>query len=79
MKDLSIQAEAILDLFPPAILEQALRYQRQVSIDNGETGSDWEPRHIQAAKDILQHCSYTYGSKSSAFKEALRLVEYLEP
>lgn len=78
MKDLSIQAESILDLFPPAILEQALRYQRQVSIDNGETGSDWEPRNIQAAKDILQYCSYTYG-QSSAFKEALRLVEYLEP
>lgn len=71
---LSPAREAILDLMPPALLQQLVAYQLK------EADSDWESRHIEAVADICNYIDTVYkpsNSRSELVRAADKLRKHL--
>lgn len=71
---LSDTSAALLDLIPPALLQELVEYQ----LDTLE--AEWEPQHIRAAAELCEYVDLTYsptGYRSKLAKLTNKLREQL--
>ena len=63
--------EALLDLIPPALLSEAIKYQADAFNEE-----PWEPRHLNAAEQLCLYVELTYGKQ--LLKESAQLRNKLD-
>jgi len=68
LNDLPLTTEAVLDLFNPTQLQEALVYQTQLD----ESVDDWEPRHLHAAECLCLYAELTHPKPLNKYAHALR-------
>lgn len=61
--------EALLDLFPPHMIAQAIEYQTTCPDDSLD---DWTPRHLLAAEYLCNYTEMTYINRYNKQVERLR-------
>lgn len=70
--NLPISIESLLDLVTPELIKQIIDYQVTVPHD---TVDDWEPRHINAAEQLINYVEKTYPTLRTQSDKLLTKLE----